>query len=147
MAEAASASASSALTVEVVTPAGPVLRTTCNELVAPGAKGEFGILPGHVPFLSALRTGVLIIHGTQPTQLAIGPGFLEVGINDKILVLTESAESPDKIDVAATKEEITRLEEELKSWQGDENSDYHLLQAKLAWAEAKVAASSRSTTH
>src|SRR5512143_1939297 len=67
------------LTVAVVTPTATVVARDVDEIVAPGVEGEFGLLPGHVPFISALKPGVLTVRdATQRLIYAVGPGYLEV---------------------------------------------------------------------
>ena len=51
--------------VEVVTPTGAAASREVEEVIAPGALGELGILPGHVALLSALRPGVLTLKGKK----------------------------------------------------------------------------------
>jgi F-type H+-transporting ATPase subunit epsilon len=60
----------------------------------PGVRGEFGVLPGHIPFVSALKEGTLTYRergSSNRKSLAIGPGFAEVVGGDKVVVLTQSA--------------------------------------------------------
>ena len=45
--------------LEIVTPRGRALTADVDEVTAPGVEGEFGILPGHLPILAALRTGIV----------------------------------------------------------------------------------------
>ena len=59
----------------VNTPSGSVLETSITELTAPGVLGEFGILTGHIPILSAVRPGVMTYFvGDKKTFLAVGVG-------------------------------------------------------------------------
>ena len=82
--------------LEVVTPTGSAVQTAADEVIVPGAEGEFDVLPGHTPFMSALRPGILRYrHGSENQTLAIGPGLVEVTGADKIVVLTDRAVRPD----------------------------------------------------
>ncbi len=45
--------------LEIVTPRGRALTASVDEVTAPSVNGEFGVLPGHLPLLAALRTGIV----------------------------------------------------------------------------------------
>jgi F-type H+-transporting ATPase subunit epsilon len=118
--------------IEVVTPEKSLLSTDADELVAPGVRGEFGILPGHTPFVSALKPGVLVARKGQKRQtFAVGPGYAEVDGHDKIVVLTQSAVAAEDVDTARAQKD---LEEAVK--EGKESA--------REWAQARLDARSRS---
>ena len=102
--------------LEVVTPKGTAVTTTVDEVTAPGARGEFGVLPGHTPFLSALRPGVLSwkARGVR-TVLAVSTGFVEVSGKDRVIVLTQMAVVPEKIDRVSAQRILDEAEQKLKS--------------------------------
>ena len=79
----------------------------------PTATGEAGILSNHAPLVSELKAGVLsyTLRGNTD-RLAIASGFVEVSGN-KVSVLTDTAESPDEIDVVAARAERDAVEKEL----------------------------------
>lgn len=102
------------LRLEVVTPHGSVLSQDVDEVVAPGSEGEFGVLPGHVPFVTMLKIGILIYrHGGTLGYIFINSGYAEV-IDDIVLVLADSAEKAEKIDIERAREAMKRAEERLK---------------------------------
>ena len=77
------------IALEIVTPDGIKLSESVDELTAPSVEGEFGVLPGHIPLLAALKTGIVSYRvGGDVTRVAVGPGFVEV-VDDKALVLTD----------------------------------------------------------
>lgn len=98
-------------TLEVVTPDRTVLKEEVDMAVCPGSEGEFGILPNHAPFLSALRMGPLRYRkGDKDEALFISGGFLDMHANI-CSVLAESAEKASDIDKAralAAKERAER---------------------------------------
>ncbi len=66
------------LTLEVTTPLGLALRTECEFVEAPSVQGEFGVFPGHLPVLAALRSGLLKYKSSGKVHVAaLGPGFVE----------------------------------------------------------------------
>src|SRR5262245_28470676 len=106
--------------LSVTTPRGALVETEADEVTAPGVLGEFGILPSHVPFLSALRPGVLVYRQQNTSHtLAVGEGVLEVARADggeKVLVLVDQAVTAHEIDRAAAEKEAAAADSELGNW-------------------------------
>jgi F-type H+-transporting ATPase subunit epsilon len=79
--------------LEVLTPQKTAVTVEVDEVTVPGLAGEFGVLPGHTPFLTALKAGLLTWRGKGGAgSLQIGNGYCEVDGKDRIVVLTQSAE-------------------------------------------------------
>jgi F-type H+-transporting ATPase subunit epsilon len=140
-AEAHTAGIPAKLSLTVVTPVGSLMSHDADEVVAPGIEGELGVLPGHVPFLTVLKPGVLRVRsGTESQILAVGRGFLEVGVGG-VKVLVDQAAWPADIDVEAAKAERTKLDEELKkvaAAEAVEASVVDNLTARRDWAQARI---------
>lgn len=99
----------------VVTPRGSKVDTDVTMVTAPGEVGELGILPGHRPLITALAIGVLSYSdGGKTRQLATNEGFMEVH-DDKVVVVTESAEEPDEINADRAKKALEDAEAKLKA--------------------------------
>jgi F-type H+-transporting ATPase subunit epsilon len=102
------------LKLEIVTPYSKVLDIEVDEVTATGKLGEFGVLPGHAPFLTSLRIGELAYKNNGITEhMALNWGYFEI-LDDKIIVLVESAEASDAIDMERAKAALGRAEEALK---------------------------------
>jgi F-type H+-transporting ATPase subunit epsilon len=87
------------LNLQVVTAERILINEDVDNLVAPGPDGELGILPRHAPLLSGLKPGELRFRrGGEENFLAIGGGFIEV-LNNKVIVLADSAERSEEIDL------------------------------------------------
>jgi F-type H+-transporting ATPase subunit epsilon len=100
--------------LEIVTPYSKVLDMEVDEVTATGKLGEFGVLPGHAPFLTSLRIGELVYKNNGISEhMALNWGYFEIQ-DDKIIVLVESAEASDEIDVERAKAALGRAEEALK---------------------------------
>ena len=85
--------------LRVVTPTRVVLDEDVDEVTAPGAMGEFGILPNHIAFLSLLEPGEMSYkQGATRRYLAISGGYAEV-LNDVMTVLAPAAEFAVEIDI------------------------------------------------
>ena len=100
--------------LEIVTPYSKVVDTEVDEVTASGKLGEFGVLPGHAPFLTSLKIGELCYKDNGVTIcLALNWGYFEIK-DDKIVVLVETAEAAEAIDVDRAKAALVRAEEALK---------------------------------
>lgn len=99
--------------LNVVTPDGFAVHQDVDMVVAPGIEGDLGVMPGHLPLMTRLRTGVLRYYvGDEQSVLAISEGYLEV-TPKKVIVLAEAAEMPEEIDVQRALEARRRAEERL----------------------------------
>ena len=117
------------LLLEVVTPDRLVLSTEADVVVCPGVEGQFGVLPGHIPFLSALDIGEMYYKAGGKTEyLAVSGGFAEV-TGEKVIIVAESAEMGREIDVDRAKRALERAEKRLAAAK-TENID---------WARAEAA--------
>jgi len=138
--------------LSVTTPRGAVVDTDVDELTAPGQMGEFGVLPGHVPLMSALKPGVLTYWTQQKAAtLAVGEGFLQVAPlvagntnTDRVLVLVDRATNAPAIDRAAAAAELARLEKEIAGWKQDLDGSYKALCVQRDWAQAQLDAAAKS---
>lgn len=109
---------SETLHLQVITPLKLVLDEEVAEVVGPGELGEFGILPGHVPFVTTLYPGELKYkQGSEQKVLIVHGGLAEIN-DDGVKILTDVAEYPSGIDTAAAKKELEAVEEQLKKHQG-----------------------------
>lgn len=137
--------------LSVTTPRGALVETDVEEVSAPGALGEFGILPSHVPFLSALVPGVFVFRTKEGSRvLAVSEGVLEVARGtegDKVLVLVSAATTAEEIDRAAIAKELAAADAELAGWKKDLGGEYKALLVRRAWAQARLDAAGRASTH
>jgi F-type H+-transporting ATPase subunit epsilon len=126
--------------IEVVTPAGTAVATEADEVVAPGSEGEFGVLPGHTAFLSAMKPGVLRYRqGGAQHLLAVGPGLVEVTGHDSVIVLVERVAKPESIDAAAARKQLEAADAALKAAPSPDAA----AEAQRAWAQAQLDALKR----
>lgn len=135
------ADAGGRIRLEVVTPLGLALRAEVLETEAPSVLGEFGVLPGHLPLLAALGAGVLRYRTDSGMRAAaVGPGFVEAG-PEKMLLLTESFEKGDEVDVETARKELADAEARLGAFaEWHEGAAYEEIRRDLAWAQARIEA-------
>ena len=82
------------LILEIVTPERRVVKEEVDEVVCPGIEGEFGVLPGHTPFLTALKIGELSYRvGDQRKYIAITWGYAEVD-GSRVEILADQRAAP-----------------------------------------------------
>ena len=116
--------------LEIVTPERLVLTREIDEVTAPGEDGEFGVLPGHTPFITSLKTGEVKYRGEGSDKyLAVNGGFAEVTSN-KVYILADTAEEAEEIDLQRAEAAKSRAEERLKRAEKEE-IDFARAQAAL----------------
>ena len=107
-----------ALQLDVITPERRLLSEQADAVTVPGLEGELGILPGHTPLISALKTGVLsYTQGGTTRRLLVSGGFVEVN-NDRVSVLADLAEFPEEVDAARARTEREEAERLLGGFSG-----------------------------
>jgi F-type H+-transporting ATPase subunit epsilon len=100
--------------LEIVTPKGKALSVSVDEVTAPSVNGEFGVLPGHLPVVCALRTGIVTYRvGSESKRVAVGPGFAEAGQN-KLLILAEEYAERQQIDPVLVRKELAEIQAKLE---------------------------------
>lgn len=125
------------LSVEVVTGERVVFtEDNVDMVVAPGSEGSLGILPHHAPLVTLLDNGELrITKGGQEQSLVVFGGFMEV-THDKVIVLADTAERAEEIDVSRA--ELARQQAEESLRRRGPGGDLDIQQADLAMARAAV---------
>lgn len=133
--------------LEIVTPEKLLLSSQVDEVIAPGSEGDFGVLPGHCHFLSALRIGELRYRiGEQTNHMALLWGYAEV-TPTKVTVMAEIAEKAEDIDVERATAKVEEAERRLQA--GGLPSEVKEAQISLEKARLrkKIAERARKTSH
>jgi F-type H+-transporting ATPase subunit epsilon len=100
--------------LDIVTAERVVYSDDVDVVIAPGIEGQLGILPHHSPLMTMLQPGELIARkGSEEFSLAVTGGFLEVR-PDRVIVLADSAERAEEIDIARAEEAKKRAEQRLE---------------------------------
>ena len=126
------------LTLEIVTPERRVAQIACDEVRAPGVLGGFGIRPGHASFMSALEPGRLtVVSGGHEEHYAVGGGFFQVDA-DRVILLADTAEAREEIDVDAAARDFAEANERLRSMT-EQDANYPVESARVRRAAARLA--------
>lgn len=130
------------LRLDLVTPYKRVLSEEVDEVTAPGALGEFGVLPDHTSLLTTLKVGELTYKkGNQTFNVAVNWGYVEVEDN-VVTVLVETAEPADQIDLQRAKAALGRAEQALKTLTS-EDKNFKIMEAALERALIRVQVASK----
>ena len=123
--------------LEVVTPEKIVVSEEAQIVASPGSYGEFGVLRGHTPFLTTLKTGVIRYTDSQGNEryVFVSGGFAEA-LPDRVTVLAESAERRKNIDIDRAQAALERAEKRLAEDRTKEEIDF--IRAKAALERALV---------
>jgi F-type H+-transporting ATPase subunit epsilon len=124
---------------ELVSPERLLISEPVDMIVAPGSEGDFGVLPGHAPFLSKLRPGIIAIFSgnTVRERIFVAGGFAEV-TPERCTVLAEEAMPLGKLDRAVVEQQLRTAREEAQLAKDD--GEKAAAEARVEVAEAKLAA-------
>jgi len=126
------------LTLEIVTPEGPVYREVVDTVVVPTVTGEIGVLPGHLPLLTPLADGELrVTRSGQTKNLVVSTGFAEIE-GDQVKVLAEFAINEAQIDESAAEKAIQRAEEALKAREKMDPAEIEHLESLVRFSVAQL---------
>ncbi len=129
------------LLLQVATPHGLALKAQVRSVQAPSVWGEFGVLPGHLPLLASLKSGILRYQiENQEHKAAIGPGFAEVA-QETMRILTEHFATPAEIDVKTTRHELEAAETKRKELAKQPDADpdeLNQLDRQIAWCQSRL---------
>lgn len=130
------------LRLEIVTPYGLIFSEDVDEVTASGSEGEFGVLPGHAPFLTTTGIGMLTYkRGSEAGYFFVNWGYAEV-TQEKVLMLADSAEKSEDIDIERATSSKKRAEERL---QQAERFDYTRALSSLERATTRIQVAEKKT--
>jgi F-type H+-transporting ATPase subunit epsilon len=117
------------LDIEIVTPDRLLVSDKATEVQVPGLSGYLGVLPGHAPLITELRSGEFSYRKPDGTieRIALHWGFAEI-LPDKVTVLAERAEKAREIDVEAAKRELQGAEEQLQNPDADREQALRMIE-------------------
>jgi F-type H+-transporting ATPase subunit epsilon len=112
------------LNIEIITPSKPAFSGKAKSITLPGTLGSFQVLYNHAPLLSTFEIGKIKIIGLddKETEFATSGGTVEV-LSNKILVLADSLESREEIDIERAQRSLDRAKERIGSHSKDKFDD------------------------
>lgn len=124
--------------LDIVTPEKRVLSVQVDRVTVPGAEGQFGVLPGHTPFITTMEPGELVYARDGVDQcLFVAGGFVEVA-DDRVIVLAEAAERCEEIDIARAEKALSSAEQRLRDLHLEEEAA-RVERARVRRATARIA--------
>ena len=121
------------LNLEIITPEKIIYKDSVDSVTVPGTKGLFQVLKDHAPLMSTIEIGVItIMKNDENTHFTTAGGTIEV-LNNNVLVLADSVEVIENIDIDRAERAKTRAEENIKK-KNEEEIDF--VRAELALKRA-----------
>lgn len=123
--------------LEVLTPSSVLVEADVSEINAPGAGGEFDVLPGHTIYMSTLSAGELRYYQNgKPFYYAISSGIAEVG-QDSMVILTEEAIASKDISVEKVERVLKQHRQDLELLQ-ETDPKALILKEKISYQQAQL---------
>ena len=116
------------IALDVVTPTGRAFTAAADELTLPAQAGDMGVLPGHLPVISGVRSGIVSCRvGSENKFFAIGRGFARVSENEVSLVVDDYL-AKESVDPVQVRKELIEVNRELdglmaKEMSGNDDAD------------------------
>jgi F-type H+-transporting ATPase subunit epsilon len=130
------------INLEIITPEKSAYKDTVDLITVPGTEGSFQILKNHAPLMSTIEIGIVTVKkGEDVINFTTGSGTIEV-LNNDVLILVESIENVNEIDVERAERAKKRAEERLAK---KEIEDIDVARAEIALKRAinRISASSK----
>ena len=117
------------LLVEIITPDKSLVKTEAIEVIIPSYEGEMGILKDHIPLITFLRPGIILIKDNEEKKYFVEEGVVEFS-NNNLLILTSTAKSIDNLKNSFIDEAIKKSVEVINK-EGISDKDRYLLSYKI----------------
>tara|TARA_B100000989_G_C19499952_1_gene453778 strand:+ start:251 stop:640 length:390 start_codon:yes stop_codon:yes gene_type:complete len=112
-------------TVEIITPDNSILKSEANEVTIPSYEGEMGILKDHIPLITFLRPGIVLVKSKDEKKFYIEEGTVEFS-NNNLLILTSTAKDLEKFDKNLISNLISDAEQKLEDNNSTDKEKYVL---------------------
>jgi F-type H+-transporting ATPase subunit epsilon len=129
---------------EIVTPERVVLREDVLQITAPTKMGEITVLPDHIPLVATLAPGVIevITKDNNREVVSVSGGFIEV-FKDKVVVLADTAERAEEIDLIRAEEARARAEKLKADMEKFDRVEFADISSRIAKELARAKAAKR----
>jgi len=120
------------IALELTTPERIVSRIEADEVTLPTQEGEITILPGHVPLVGVLVSGMMTIRaGGEESYVAVSGGFIEIQPGSKVIILADTAERAEELDLKKVEEARERAQKMLREQRGADDVSAAAMMAEL----------------
>lgn len=105
---------------ELVSPERVLMSVDADQVVVPGADGDFAVLAGHAPFITTLRPGVIdVTAGGSKRRVLVKSGFAEIDPT-RLTILAQAAYDVDELTSSVVAKELAAAEADLAAAKDDE---------------------------
>ena len=111
--------------IEIISPGKTILKSKVSEAIIPSYEGEMGILKDHIPIITFLRPGLIILNDESRSSFYAEEGTVEFA-NNKLLILTSAAKNIKEIDKDSIVSKINDTEKELTNQKATDKEKYFL---------------------
>ena len=131
------------LKLEIVTPESKIYSEDVEMVTLPGSEGEAGIYPNHVPLLTKVQAGEIVVRRDGNEEIvAIGEGFAEV-TGEHVAILTDNAANSGDIDEAAAEQAKAKAEQRLQEGGDISEDEARALNQASFYSQAQIKAKRR----
>lgn len=117
---------------KIVTPDGVIYEDAVESVSLPTVMGEITILPHHIPLISVIKTGeIRIVKEGHEVGVAVSSGVLEVRENSEVLIIADTAERAEHIDIERAEVARKRAEELMLQEKFEDDRQFASLQAQM----------------
>jgi F-type H+-transporting ATPase subunit epsilon len=116
--------------VEILTPAGEVLKTEASEVLLPSYRGELGILPGHEDLVGLLSTGTLkVVRSGNDFWYVVSGGAFKID-NSVLTVFAEFGTSAESLHSSSVDKDLAEVRDKLKAIPSTHDDEHKTLREK-----------------
>ena len=131
------------LKLEIVTPESKIYSEDVEMVTLPGSEGEAGIYPNHVPLMTQVQAGEIIVkRGGNEEVVAVGEGFAEV-TGAHVAILTDNAANSEDIDEATAEDARAKAEQRVAAGGDISEDEARALNQAILYSEAQIKAKRR----
>ena len=123
--------------LEIITPEKVIFAQEVTNVVVPGELGDFSALPGHAPFISLLRAGVVVVYNevTVSNKIFVSGGFAEITPSHCAILATQAV-PVEQLNRTLLEKQISQLQEDQKIEIKPEQQVFY--EKKIAVAQAQI---------
>ena len=109
-------------TVEIISPDKTILKLEANEVTIPSYEGQMGILNNHIPLITFLRPGIIVIKNNSEKKFYVEEGTVEFS-NNNLLILTSTARDIANLDKVLANDMLKKAESQLNNTDSTDKTD------------------------